>query len=104
MPPEPSLQGTKFCYHKVKAEAYTTFVCPILEYASAVWDPATTNNMQILEAVQRRAEKSVTKGKHQPTNWGDHQLGVADFAGEESQDKSDNVLSTGVWTSHASPP
>ena len=29
-------------------------VCPILEYASSVWDPHTTVNIQKLESVQRR--------------------------------------------------
>ena len=32
-------------------------VCPILEYASSVWDPHTTVNIQRLESVQRRAAR-----------------------------------------------
>ena len=32
-------------------------VCPILEYASSVWDPHTTANIQKLESVQRCAAR-----------------------------------------------
>jgi hypothetical protein len=61
-------RSTMFCPRKVKTEAFTTFVRPTLEYASAVWDPATATNIQRIEAIQRRAAKSATRGKHQPAS------------------------------------
>ena len=36
-------------------------VRPILEYASSVWDPHTTANIQKLESVQRRAARFCLK-------------------------------------------
>ena len=36
---------------------YKSMVHPILEYASSVWDPHTTANIQKLESVQRRAAR-----------------------------------------------
>ena len=33
--------------------------CPSIEYASSVWDPYTRNNIQQLEAIQRRAARFV---------------------------------------------
>ncbi len=50
---------TKFCPRKVRDEAYKTFVRPSLEYASTVWSPHTDKNIKKLEAVQRRAARSV---------------------------------------------
>ena len=52
---------TKFCPRQVRADSYTTYVRPLLEYASAVWNPHTDKNIAPLEAVQRRAARSVTK-------------------------------------------
>lgn len=50
---------TKRCPQQVKAEAYKTYVRPLLEYSASVWDPHTQNSIQQLEAVQRRAARSV---------------------------------------------
>ena len=46
---------------EVKASAYTTLVRPSIEYASSVWDLYTRNNIQQLEAIQRRAARFVYK-------------------------------------------
>ena len=43
---------------------YKTFVRPILEYASSVWDPYTQGNKDKLEAVQRRAARFVCNKYH----------------------------------------
>jgi hypothetical protein len=48
------------CPQDIKAQCYKSLVRPILEYASAAWDPYTTKNIQQLEAVQRRAARFVT--------------------------------------------
>ena len=44
----------------VKEQAYNTYVRPILEYASTVWDPHTKELTSQLEMVQRRAARCVT--------------------------------------------
>ena len=41
--------------------AYTTYVWPLLEYSSSVWNPHTQRNINNLEAVQRRAARAVLK-------------------------------------------
>ena len=43
----------------IKASAYLTMVRPIMEYASAVWDPFYVKDIQQLEKVQRRAARWV---------------------------------------------
>ena len=45
---------------KVPEQAYKTYVRPILEYASTVWDPHTKELTSQLEMVQRRATRFVT--------------------------------------------
>ena len=40
------------CPQDVKAQAYTTLVRPVLEYASTVWDPYTLPQIYALERVQ----------------------------------------------------
>ena len=45
------------CPAHIKAICYKSMVRPILEYASSVWDPHTTANIQKLESVQRRAAR-----------------------------------------------
>ena len=47
------------CPHDVKTRCYNTFVRPIMEYASCVWDPTTKKNITKLESVQRSAAGSV---------------------------------------------
>ena len=49
---------------KVKDTAYKTFVRPILEYACTVWDPYTKDQIDQLEAVQRRAARFVVNRYH----------------------------------------
>ena len=48
------------CPQYIKAQCYKTLVRPILEYAAPVWDPHTNNNINQLEAVQRRAARFIT--------------------------------------------
>ena len=48
------------CPRPVKEQAYKTYVRPILEYASTVWDPHTIELASQLEMVQRRAAIFVT--------------------------------------------
>ena len=47
------------CNSKVKSDAYTTLVRPILEYATQVWDPHQQNLIYKLEMVQGRAARWV---------------------------------------------
>ncbi|KAL8625391.1 hypothetical protein ACOMHN_044534 [Nucella lapillus] len=48
------------CSTPVKAATYTTMVRPVLEYASAVWDPPLQIDINKLERVQRRAARYAT--------------------------------------------
>ena len=41
----------------VKSVAYMTTVRPCLEYASVVWNPHTVSDINIIEAVQKRATR-----------------------------------------------
>jgi len=54
-------RNTRSCPRKVKATAtaYTSFVRPQMEYASTVWGPHTANYINQIEAVQKRAARSV---------------------------------------------
>ena len=47
------------CPRSTKALCYQTLVRPLLEYASVVWDPATKDSINRLEAVQRGAARLV---------------------------------------------
>ena len=48
------------CCRKVKQMSYTTYIKPIVEYASPVWDPHTKRNTNKIEMVQRRCARYVT--------------------------------------------
>lgn len=45
---------------QVKLTAYTALVRPLLEYGSLIWSQASKNNINMLEAFQRRASKFIT--------------------------------------------
>ena len=47
------------CNEKVKSNLYKTYVRPVLEYSSSVWDPHTKCNQDKIEMVQRRAARFV---------------------------------------------
>ena len=49
------------CTEKMKKEAYTTLVRPILEYASSSWDPYTEGNISKLERVQNKAARFIKR-------------------------------------------
>ena len=46
---------------EMRSLAYKTIVRPVLEYSSSVWDPYTSDNILILESVQRRAARYVCR-------------------------------------------
>ena len=41
------------CEESVKSAAYLGLICPKLEYASAVWDPYLSKDIDAIERVQR---------------------------------------------------
>ncbi len=52
-------RNLKHCPTDLKSLAYTTILRPKLEYACAIWDPYTDDNIEKLERVQRRAARFV---------------------------------------------
>ena len=52
-------RNLKSCSSEVKLQCYKTYVRPILEYASVVWDPHTTTNVDKLEMAQRKAARFI---------------------------------------------
>ena len=47
----------KNCPREIKNMAYKSIFRPKMEYAAPIWDPYTKDNIQLLEAVQRRAAR-----------------------------------------------
>ena len=58
-------RNLRHCPRSIKDMAYKTILWPKLEYASAVWDPITEDNISKLEAVQRRAARFVCNSYRQ---------------------------------------
>ena len=58
-------RNLRHCPRSIKDMAYKTILWPKLEYASAVWDPFTEDNIRKLEAVQRRAARFVCNSYRQ---------------------------------------
>ena len=56
------------CNSKIKELSYMIFVRPLLEYATAAWDPHTACNIRDLEMVQRRAARFVKKDYKRTTS------------------------------------
>ncbi|XP_076461755.1 uncharacterized protein LOC143294209 [Babylonia areolata] len=57
-------RNIKVSSRKIKEMAYKSFVRPILEYASSIWDPHTEQNISKFEAVQCRAARFVMRRYH----------------------------------------
>jgi len=47
------------CSHNIKEHCYKTSVRPIIEYASNIWAPHTTQDINKIEMLQRRAARFV---------------------------------------------
>ena len=52
-------RNVKISSPRLKTLAYSSLVRPLLEYASPVWDPHTSENINKIEMVQRRAARYV---------------------------------------------
>jgi len=52
---------------RVKGQAYQSYVRPVLEYSSTVWDPYTVGSIKKIESVQRRAAR-FTLGRYRRTS------------------------------------
>ena len=50
-------RNLRHCSSTVKCNCCRSIVRPVLEYASSVWDPHTLNNINKIEAAQRRAAR-----------------------------------------------
>ena len=48
------------CHKSIKKKCYETYIRPILEYSSSVWDPHNKNEINELEKVQKRAARFVS--------------------------------------------
>ena len=47
----------KFSSHKIKLMLYKTYILPIVNYASSVWNPTKVRDIAFVEKVQRHATK-----------------------------------------------
>ena len=52
-------RNLKNCPREIKNMAYKSILRPKMEYAAPIWDLYTKDNIQLLEAVQRRAARFV---------------------------------------------
>ena len=52
-------RNLKHCPRNIKVNCYKSLVRPVIEYAATVWAPYTQNNINAIEAVQRRAARFV---------------------------------------------
>ncbi|KAL8621234.1 hypothetical protein ACOMHN_018535 [Nucella lapillus] len=57
-------QNLKVAYNKLIEKAYLTFVRPLLEYSSLVWDPHKIGCIKKIENIQRRAARFVLNQHH----------------------------------------
>ena len=46
-----------------KSLAYTSLVCPVLEYGAACWDPCTEGQINALDQVQMKAAQFINHAK-----------------------------------------
>ncbi len=53
-------RNTSCCPRKIKANCYSTFVHPSLEYVSSVWSLHIQENIKKLESIQRRSARYIT--------------------------------------------
>ena len=62
------LRRTMFgCDSEARCRAYKAIVRPLLEYACVVWSPHTAKDVNLLEAVQRRAARWACGSRWNPT-------------------------------------
>ena len=54
-------RNLKGCPQKLKRMAYVSLVRSLMEYSSAIWDPYLAKDKSMLEAIQRRAARWITK-------------------------------------------
>ena len=52
----------------IKATSYTTFVRPILEYSSTIWDPYAASQINSIEMVQRKSARYVLNDWHRQSS------------------------------------
>ena len=52
-------RNLRTCNRDIKLQCYKTYVRPIIEYASLVWDTSNKNVIQKVESVQRKAARFI---------------------------------------------
>ena len=57
-------RNLKVSTQKIKDHAYKALVRPKLEYSSSIWDPSHTNQIKLIEKVQRRTARFTCNRYH----------------------------------------
>ena len=61
-------KNLRTCNRDIKLQCYKTYVRPIIEYASLVWDTSNKNVIQKVEIVQRKAARFIFNDYNKDSN------------------------------------
>ena len=62
-------RNLRTCSWHIKEHCYKTSVCPIIEYAASIWAPHTTQDVEKIEMLQRRAVRFICNNYYRNTSF-----------------------------------